>query len=222
MLETETAQSAEGATAPAPAPKATVTVTPVPGADADGGTFALDILSSSGERISMPHVRAQLNVDRSGVITSGLLGSGLSDLSGASQEISAPVRLDTTVISRKPTRGGASMSVSGANERLDIFVDGMQVTVRVQSPAWLDEVLGRKEADEGSVVAPMPSKVRGLKRDETLEIEHRRSADDLMRVLRFVLAPFHFSPRALPRSSTFACKRDKKSKKAKWSSSSRQ
>ncbi|KDN37907.1 hypothetical protein K437DRAFT_228968 [Tilletiaria anomala UBC 951] len=67
-------------------------------------------------------------------------------------------RSTTTVISRKPTRAEAATS-GRSSEKLDIFVDGVQVELEVAGPAWLDEVLGRKESAKGSVICPMPSKV---------------------------------------------------------------
>ena len=146
--------------------KASVTLKPHPLLP---DTFDLEVISSGGDAgaqtVTFSDVKAQLGEDGTSVITSGLPAEIPSEGDFVPSKSSI-----TTVISRKPTRTEAASS-GKSNEKLDLFIEGKQVELEVESPKWLDEVLGKKEAAKGSVICPMPSKVVDIRVKVGQEVE---------------------------------------------------
>ncbi|PWN50707.1 hypothetical protein IE53DRAFT_343626 [Violaceomyces palustris] len=94
--------------------------------------------------------KSELTSDGQGVVTDGLKTS-----TSEGDGVEAKSRLTTSVIGRKPDLSSSSRT----NETLDLFLEGRQVRLELASPEWLAEVLGKRDQVEGSLIAPMPSKV---------------------------------------------------------------
>ncbi|KAK0536653.1 hypothetical protein OC842_001921 [Tilletia horrida] len=114
-------------------------------------TYRIEVKPAFGHSTVYERVHATLDpITRQAVTTSGLTTIPEDQVVGA--------RLRSTVVSRIPPAGGA---FPGGKERLDVFVGGAQVELDVLPPDWVAEVLGQTGAGDGqgSVTAPMPSKV---------------------------------------------------------------